>query len=186
VAGSPFVPPWALQRPYLTGRFLLQAQRGAPSARVVEQLFGAAAATASKAGAGDQSHAPPPLSSLPVSVQEQLVLEDLLSAFMGLEGNYVKAKVLDTWSTAAAEAGAPVAAVSASEDDESRLSRVAFVLDGLSLDKSLAALAERMLPCGGAYVGVQAFVSGAGQPERGLVAHALAAGLKVSPFWWAG
>jgi len=213
VAGAPYVPPWAQQRPYLTGQFLLQSQRSAPSARVVEQLFGAASArfvtsgknNASSGGGaldsasndghdllpppGSTHRDPPPLSSLPASVQEQLVLDDLLSAFMGLEGTYVKAQVVAPSSTAAGENGAKGGRKGRSEgndnhpDDDNALSRVEFVFNGLKLDKSLGALAERMLPCGSAYVGVKAFVHEAAQPARGLVAHALGAGLKVGGCW---
>jgi len=214
VAGAPYMPLWAQQRPYLTGQFLLQPQRSAPSARVVEQLFGAASARFVAAGqhgassgggaldsASDDGHDllpphgstqqdPPPLSTLPAPVQEQLVLDDLLSAFMGLEGTYVKAQVMT--ASSAGENGVQGGWKGrcqdsdhhANKDDENDLSRIEFVFNGLKLDKSLGALAERMLPCGSAYVGVKAFVHGAGQPARGLVAHALGAGLKVGGCEW--
>ena len=160
VAGTPFLPPWTAQRAYLTGKFLLKPQRhagiAAHSARVVEALFGPAASQHRAADAQQPSL----LRTLPAAVQEQLVLDDLLSSFMGFEGKYVRASA----------GGGPGGGGSV---------EVVFALEAESMDHSLASLAERMLPLGGALVGVKAFVAAKSRHEHGMVAHALAAALKV-------
>ena len=157
VAGTPFLPPWTVQRAYLTGRFLLKPQRGKPPLRVVEALFGS---QSSEIAAG-----PPALRTLPVALQEQLVLDDLLSACMGLEGKYIKM--------------VPRAPLVTLAGPFAGLGDAAFVLEAGSIDRSLASLTERMLPMGGALVAVKAFIEAKSRHEHGLVAHALASAVKV-------
>jgi gamma-tubulin complex component 2 len=102
---------------------------------------------------------------LPAALQEQLVLDDLLSSYMGLEGKYIKM--------------VPRAASSAGTGPLGGLGDAAFVLETGTMDRSLASLAERMLPMSGALVAVKAFVEAKSRHEHGLVAHALAAAVKV-------
>jgi hypothetical protein len=75
-AGTPFLADWTRNRPFLTGDFLFEGAAGSSSGEH-------AAATAAAAAAAQQ------LASFPVPIQETLVVDDMLSAMLGVEGQYI-------------------------------------------------------------------------------------------------
>jgi gamma-tubulin complex component 2 len=104
---------------------------------------------------------PPPVSlaSLEPAAQEQLLIDDVLAALMGTEGRYIKMR-------------APM----------SDGSEACFVLEleGRSTEgEGLSFLVERLLPLCDCYVRVNAFVCERGRYDYGMVAHALAAAMRV-------
>jgi hypothetical protein len=75
-SSAPRLPDWDSRRPYLTGRFLYDA------------------AVDGKGGGSSEASRPPALDTYPAGVQESLLVDDLLSAFLGLSGGYVRVKPL--------------------------------------------------------------------------------------------
>ena len=73
-AGTPFLADWTRNRPFLTGDFLFETKQ--------EAAGGNAATKAAKTAAAQ-------LASFPVPIQESLVVDDVLSAMLGVEGQYI-------------------------------------------------------------------------------------------------
>lgn len=69
-AGTPFLADWTRNRPFLTGDFLFESKQSPEAAP--------ATAAAKKAAAQ--------LASFPIPIQESLVVDDVLSAMLGVEG----------------------------------------------------------------------------------------------------
>ncbi|XP_019634942.1 PREDICTED: gamma-tubulin complex component 2-like [Branchiostoma belcheri] len=122
------VPAWVHERPFLTGDFVRQAQ---PTAE----------------------H-PVALGTLPMSLQEQAVVEDLLFAMMGVDGKYIQARAVN--------------------DKHGHRS---FNVDP-SLDVSMKELVNRVLPVCSHYSTVCRFMEEKSMPDYGQVNHALCAAMR--------
>lgn len=141
----PFDPEWNREREYLTGEAFVQ-----PASKRREL-----------AGIGSEPNLRP-LSTLPPSVQESIMMDELLYAFVGLEGRYVKLEVTETKSEAA------------------RSSRsFKFVLNQPGMDPSISSLASRCFRLGEFYLQLSLYVEQFSRYEYGQVNHALCAALKV-------
>ena len=103
---------------------------------------------------------PTPLKSLSPMQQESAILEDLLFAFMGFEGQYIRfAPKFDP------------------SDEKQMLVGPAFRI-AHGLDPSLRDLATTMLEMATHYMAVEAFVEIQSQEEYGTIAHALCASIR--------
>ncbi|PSC76155.1 Gamma-tubulin complex component 2 [Micractinium conductrix] len=138
--GAPALPPWDGRRAFLTGRFVWD------EAQERVQQGGAAAGR------------PAVLETYPLHVQEALLVDDLLSAFLGLSGTYVRAKQLE------APGGA-------------RLGYEVVAARG-SLEPALQEMATRMLPICEYVAVIQRFVETRRAYAWGLVCQALAGAMR--------
>ncbi|KZS97042.1 gamma-tubulin complex, DGRIP84/SPC97 component [Sistotremastrum niveocremeum HHB9708] len=102
------------------------------------------------------------LSECSLELQEAIILEDLLSVLMGIEGTHITFH----------EGYAPEDA-----DEESLLAGPQFVVDP-KLNPSLRDLVERTLPLATHYSSIKAFIELRSSLEFGLVNHALCAALR--------
>ena len=103
---------------------------------------------------------PSSLKDLSTIDQESAILEDLLFAFMGFEGQYIRfARGYDP------------------SDEKQRLVGPAFQI-ALGLDPSLRDLATTMLEMATHYVAVDAFIEVQSREEYGTIAHALCAAIR--------
>jgi len=128
------LPGWLTQRDFLTGD------------HVLDDLYG---------GPGEEAGAAP-LESFPPEVQEQLVVDDLLFAMLGLSGRYVRLEAR------AGPGGGPGAALALAP----------------GVEPTVAELSRKLLPlCESALV-LQRFVQKRLHSSRGLVAQALAAAVQ--------
>jgi len=91
--------------------------------------------------------------ALPGEVQEQLLLEDVLYALIGVQGKYIRMQQED------------------SEEEDA----VTLTLDSRIKDTSLVSQVSRLLPCCSAYYGVQNYLHVHSRWEYGVVCHALSA-----------
>ena len=126
-ANFPKLPTWLTERPYLTSDYVASSLRLPLSVS---------------------------LGSLPVAMQEQAVIEDLLFLMMGVDGRYIRAEVL--------------------EDD--KLVR-SFSTDK-NLNVSLLALLNRILPVCSHYSVVRRFVEDRSKFIHGMVNQALCAAMR--------
>ncbi|CAN6173861.1 unnamed protein product [Urochloa humidicola] len=147
---APATPRWNLERPYLTGRFHQEAKAAAAAQAPESKLFslnsfsrGSTASTGSVIG------------SYAVSVQELLVIDDLLSALVGIEGRYISIKRV-----------------------RGKEGYVVFQIHS-SVDLALQELTCRIFPLCEDYVLVSQFVESRSHFKNGLVNHALAAALRA-------
>ncbi|CAL9179020.1 unnamed protein product [Musa hybrid cultivar] len=95
------------------------------------------------------------IGSYPVSVQELLVIDDLLSALVGIEGRYISIKRV-----------------------RGKAGHVIFHIDP-SMDLALQELTERIFPLCQNYVLINHFVESKSHFKSGLVNHAFAAALRA-------
>jgi len=95
------------------------------------------------------------IGSYAVSVQELLVIDDLLSALVGIEGRYISIKIV-----------------------HGKEGPVVFQIDS-SMDLALQELTRRIFPLCEDYVLVRQFVESRSHFKNGLVNHALAAALRA-------
>ncbi|KAF8347430.1 gamma-tubulin complex, DGRIP84/SPC97 component [Amanita rubescens] len=100
-----------------------------------------------------------PLDHIPLDIQEALILEDLLSVLIGIEGTYI------TFHP------------DYSPEDDDPLQGIQFATSS-SLDTSLCDLVERILPLGTYYTAITAFVEQRSHLDFGLVNHALCAAVR--------
>lgn len=122
---SPYLPLWSRERRYLNGLPIESAPR--PSANTSGKEL------------------------LPLTKQEELIVDDLLYAIQGIQGEVVNQDVGGVWS------------VNTSRFD---------------VDPALKALAKRVLPLCGHYQMVSEFINQRSRFEYGRVAHALAAAMR--------
>lgn len=138
-ARFPALPAWLSERPYLTADFVVPPAAPPPPPR-------------------------PPLSvalgSLPLAVQEQAIVEDLLFLMMGVDGCFVHAEPL------------------LEEEEEQNKARRRFSVDK-TLNASLLALLNRILPVCGHYSAVRRFVEENSKFVYGMVNQALCAAMRV-------
>ncbi|XP_062226090.1 gamma-tubulin complex component 2-like [Phragmites australis] len=147
---APATPRWNLERPYLTGRFQQEAKVAAAAQAPGSRAFSLDAFSRG-VGAGTGSV----IGSYAVSVQELLVIDDLLSALVGIEGRFVSIKRV-----------------------RGKEGYVVFQIDS-SMDLALQELTRRIFPLCEDFVLVSQFVESRSQFKNGLVNHALAAALRA-------
>ncbi|CAD6260374.1 unnamed protein product [Miscanthus lutarioriparius] len=171
---APATPRWNLERPYLTGRFhqvcpyrILPALPPQHPSQEPRTLWQEAKAAAAAQGPGSKSFSLDSFSrgagagtgsvigSFAVSVQELLVIDDLLSALVGIEGRYISIKRV-----------------------RGKEGYVVFQIDS-SMDLALQELTRRIFPLCEDYVLVSQFVESRSHFKNGLVNHALAAALRA-------
>lgn len=141
---SPATPRWNLERPFLTGRYHQEIK--VPSHVSAHKPF-----SMDSASRGTDNV----IGSYPVSVQELLVIDDLLSALMGIEGRYISIKRV-----------------------RGKEGHVIFQIDQ-SMDFALQELIQRIFPLCEDYVLISQFVESRSHFKSGLVNHAFAAALRA-------
>ncbi|CAK7325974.1 unnamed protein product [Dovyalis caffra] len=140
----PSTPRWNIDRPFLTGRFHKETKgtsRLADTKGFSMDLFSNGLET--------------PIGYYNASVQELIVIDDLLSALVGIEGRYIL-----------------IRRVCGKED------QISFQVDA-SMDLAIQELAKRMFPLCESYLLIDQFVESRSQFKNGLVNHAFAAALKA-------
>ncbi|KAM3368422.1 hypothetical protein ACQJBY_016768 [Aegilops geniculata] len=147
---APATPRWNLERPYLTGRFHQEAKVSAASQSPGSKPF---SLDSFSRGAGGGAGSV--LGSYAVSVQELLVIDDLLSALVGIEGRYISIKRV-----------------------RGKEGYVVFQIDS-SMDLALQELTRRIFPLCEDFVLASQFVESRSHFKNGLVNHALAAALRA-------
>ncbi|KAL6650995.1 hypothetical protein ACP70R_009920 [Stipagrostis hirtigluma subsp. patula] len=147
---APATPRWNLERPYLTGRFHQEAKAAAAAQAPGSKPFSLDSFSRA-AGAGTGSV----IGSYAASVQELLVIDDLLSALVGIEGRYISIKRV-----------------------RGKEGYVVFQIDS-SMDLALQELTRRIFPLCEDFVLVSQFVESRSHFKNGLVNHALAAALRA-------
>ncbi|OEL21862.1 Gamma-tubulin complex component 2 [Dichanthelium oligosanthes] len=171
---APATPRWNLERPYLTGRFHqvcslphTSSIPPRPPSPVPHALWQEAKAAAAAQAPGSKPFSLDSFSrssgastgsvigSYAVSVQELLVIDDLLSALVGIEGRYISIKRV-----------------------RGKEGYVVFQIDS-SMDLALQELTRRIFPLCEDYVLVSQFVESRSHFKNGLVNHALAAALRA-------
>ncbi|KZV81099.1 hypothetical protein EXIGLDRAFT_844958 [Exidia glandulosa HHB12029] len=100
------------------------------------------------------------LSSLPIDLQEALIIEDLLSVLMGIEGSYIV-----------------VHPDYVPDDPRMQIKGARFVVSQ-QLDPSLRDFVSRILPLSTYFTAISSFIELRGPLEYGLVNHALCAALR--------
>ncbi|GJN27129.1 hypothetical protein PR202_gb15122 [Eleusine coracana subsp. coracana] len=147
---APATPRWNLERPYLTGGFYQEAKAAAATQGPGSKPF---SLDPYSRGAGTGSGSV--IGSYAVSVQELFVIDDLLSALVGIEGRYISIKKV-----------------------RGKDGYVAFQIDS-SMDLALQELTRRIFPLCENFVLVNQFVESRSHYKNGLVNHALAAALRA-------
>ncbi|RUP46947.1 Spc98 family-domain-containing protein, partial [Jimgerdemannia flammicorona] len=113
-----------------------------------------------------------PIGTLPVGIQEYLIMEDML---FGIDGRYVQ--IVRSNSDSDEEDMVAQPTVPVPQYDDNTWGTVNFWIDP-SLDPSLSDLVERILPVSIYYMSADAFVQLHSQSEYGLVSHALCAAIR--------
>ncbi|EEF32527.1 gamma-tubulin complex component, putative [Ricinus communis] len=138
----PSTPRWNVERPFLTGRFRQETK--ATSRLTDSKGFSFSTPGLDKA-----------IGCYDAAVQELIVIDDLMSALVGIEGRYISIK-----------------RVHGKEDD------ITFQLDA-SMDLALQELAKRMFPLCESYLLIDQFIESRSQFKNGVVNHAFAAALRA-------
>ncbi|PKI66930.1 hypothetical protein CRG98_012693 [Punica granatum] len=133
----PSTPRWNVERPFLTGRFH-QEVKG--TSRLAHDSHSVGSNEA--------------IGCYDASVQELIVIDDLLSALVGIEGRYISITRIR------------------GKDDE-----VSFQIDA-SMDLTLQEMAKRIFPLCQSFLLISQFVESRSQFKNGLVNHAFAAALR--------
>ncbi|EIE26959.1 hypothetical protein COCSUDRAFT_46296 [Coccomyxa subellipsoidea C-169] len=141
----PPMPAWLQERPFLTGEFLMQAC-----------LFHRNQETPSAEAPRVDVEDTQPLSTYPRAVQEHILMDDLLNAFMGVDGKYARARRVDQADGA----------------------HISYALEARA-DPSLQELATRMLPICDSVVIMDRWATVAMEYSRGRVCHAVAGAMRV-------
>ncbi|KAH9698235.1 gamma-tubulin complex component 2 [Citrus sinensis] len=141
----PSTPRWNIERPFLTGRF---HQETKAASRFADSFSNNGAEMA--------------IGCYDAGVQELLVIDDLLSALVGIEGRYISIK----------------RRVNHVHGNDTYDSTVTFQVDA-SMDLALQEMAKRIFPLCESFVLTGQFVESRSQFKNGLVNHAFAASLRA-------
>ncbi|KAG7970420.1 hypothetical protein I3843_07G083800 [Carya illinoinensis] len=144
-SSCPSTPRWNVERPFLTGRF---HQESKAMSRFAEAK-GLSMESFSCSGV-DKA-----IGCFDAAVQELIVIDDLLSAMVAIEGRYISIK-----------------RVRGKEDS------VTFLVDP-SMDLALQELAKKIFPLCESFLMISQFVESRSQFKNGLVNHAFAAALRA-------
>ncbi|KAL3650089.1 Gamma-tubulin complex component 2 [Castilleja foliolosa] len=140
---SPSTPKWNMDRPFLTGRF----HQVTKSASGVAESKGF---SLDSFGSGVDN----PIGCYHAAIQELIVIDDLLSALVGIEGRYISIRRVH------------------GKDDSAN-----FQVDA-SMDLTLQESAKRIFPLCESYLLINQFVESRSHFKSGLVNHALASALR--------
>ncbi|XP_011015009.1 PREDICTED: gamma-tubulin complex component 2 [Populus euphratica] len=140
----PSTPRWNIDRPFLTGRFHQETKGTSRLADTKGFSMGLSSHGLER-----------PIGYYNAAVQELIVIDDLLSAMVGIEGRYIS-----------------IRRVRGKED------HISFQVDA-SMDLAIQELAKRMFPLCESYLLIDQFVESRSQFKNGLVNHAFAAALKA-------
>ncbi|KAE8650096.1 gamma-tubulin complex component 2 [Cucumis sativus] len=139
---SPSTPRWNLERPFLTGRFHQEAKTTSRFAELKLDSF----------SNGGLEKA---IGCYDAAIQELIVIDDLLSALLGIEGRYISIKRV-----------------------HGKENEVSFQVEA-SMDLTLQELAKRIFPLCESFLFISQFVESRSQFKKGLVNHAFAAALRA-------
>ncbi|KAK6911764.1 Gamma tubulin complex component, C-terminal [Dillenia turbinata] len=142
----PSTPRWNIERPFLTGRY---HQETMPTSRLADSKGISMVSLGSSLGLENA------IGYYQASVQELIVIDDLLYALVGIEGRYNS-----------------IRRVHASDNN------VAFHVDP-SMDLTLQELAKQIFPLCENFLLINQFVESRSQFRKGLVNHAFAAALRA-------
>jgi gamma-tubulin complex component 2 len=140
----PTTPRWNQDRPFLTGRFHQETRASSKFADSKRFTLDSSSSGVEQA-----------IGCYDTPVQELIVIDDLLSALVGIEGRYISIKRFH-----------------GKEDS------IAFQVDP-SMDLALQELAKRIFPLCEYYLLIDQFVESSSQFKNGLVNHAFAAALRA-------
>ncbi|KAH9541682.1 hypothetical protein CY35_14G078000 [Sphagnum magellanicum] len=152
----PATPQWNIDRPYLTGQHLFQDSNTNPRRTLTPRGSSTAKESPSDKDSVINRDAIRTLGIYTPSVQELLVIDDLLYAMVGIEGKYVRVR-------------------RGRFKDGNTFS---FYMDP-SMDASIHELAKRVLPLCENYIVVSQFTEARSHFKHGLVNHAFAAALRA-------
>uniref|UniRef100_A0A9I9D762 Gamma-tubulin complex component n=1 Tax=Cucumis melo TaxID=3656 RepID=A0A9I9D762_CUCME len=138
----PSTPRWNLERPFLTGRFHQEAKTTSRFAELKLDSF----------SNGGLEKA---IGCYDAAIQELIVIDDLLSALLGIEGRYISIKRV-----------------------HGKENEVSFQVEA-SMDLTLQELAKRIFPLCESFLFISQFVESRSQFKKGLVNHAFAAALRA-------
>ncbi|KAF4395845.1 hypothetical protein F8388_018119 [Cannabis sativa] len=141
---SPSTPPWNSDRPFLTGRFHQEVKTASRFAETKSH-------SVDSFSLGSDN----PIGCYNAAVQELILIDDLLSALVGIEGRYIS-----------------IRRVRGMEDD------FTFQMDA-SMDLAIQELAKRIFPLCESFMLINRFVESRSQFKNGLVNHAFAAALRA-------
>ncbi|VYS67119.1 unnamed protein product [Arabidopsis thaliana] len=141
----PTTPRWNQDRPFLTGRFHQETRASSKFADSKRFTLDSSSSSGVEQAIGCYD----------TPVQELIVIDDLLSALVGIEGRYISIKRFH-----------------GKEDS------IAFQVDP-SMDLALQELAKRIFPLCEYYLLIDQFVESRSQFKNGLVNHAFAAALRA-------
>lgn len=141
---GPSTPKWNVDRPFLTGRFLQEAKSSSGNTESKSFSRDAYGHGVDKA-----------IGSYPAAIQELIVIDDVLSALVGIEGRYVSIRKVHG-------------------KDHS----LTFHVDA-SMDLALQESVKRIFPLCESYLLINQFVELRSQFKTGLVNHAFAAALRA-------
>ncbi|KAG7555590.1 Gamma tubulin complex component C-terminal [Arabidopsis suecica] len=141
----PTTPRWNQDRPFLTGRFHQETRGSSKFADSKRFTLDSSSSSGVEQAIGCYD----------TPVQELIVIDDLLSALVGIEGRYISIKRFH-----------------GKEDS------IAFQVDP-SMDLALQELAKRIFPLCEYYLLIDQFVESSSQFKNGLVNHAFAAALRA-------
>ncbi|XP_062082165.1 gamma-tubulin complex component 2 [Humulus lupulus] len=141
---SPSTPRWNSDRPFLTGRFHQETKTTSRFAETKSH-------SVDSFSLGSEN----PIGCYNAAVQELILIDDLLSALVGIEGRYISIK-----------------RVRGMEDS------FTFQVDA-SMDLALQELAKRIFPLCESFMLINQFVESRSQFKNGLVNHAFAAALRA-------
>ncbi|KAG6703441.1 hypothetical protein I3842_07G085200 [Carya illinoinensis] len=142
-SSCPSTPRWNVERPFLTGRFHQESK--------AMSRFAEAKGLSMESFSGVDKA----IGCFDAAVQELIVIDDLLSAMVAIEGRYISIK-----------------RVRGKEDS------VTFLVDP-SMDLALQELAKKIFPLCESFLMISQFVESRSQFKNGLVNHAFAAALRA-------
>eukprot|EP00268_Persea_americana_P040794 TRINITY_DN4059_c0_g1_i2.p1 TRINITY_DN4059_c0_g1~~TRINITY_DN4059_c0_g1_i2.p1 ORF type:complete len:721 (-),score=119.90 TRINITY_DN4059_c0_g1_i2:271-2433(-) len=145
----PETPQWNIERPFLTGRFHQEFKHSAA------QIAGTKGISSDSFRLFSNRSSQNPIGSYPTSVQELLVIDDLLSALVGIEGRYISAKRV-----------------------RGKEGFVTFQIDA-STDLALQEMTKRIFPLCENFLVITQFVESRSHFKYGLVNHAFAAAIRA-------
>ena len=176
------LPSWISEREYLSGDHVLHDALGSvPQNNSISGMMTSGLLDASHVGVGDGDleRATAPLSDFPPDVQEQMLIDDLLFAMLGLEGRYIRLVKLPTATTGMSPAHRRADRERASPGGGSSHVVTEEVVFSVApgLHPALLEMVLKLGPLCQNVLLVQRFVASRSFAARGLVAQALAAAM---------
>lgn len=196
------LPTW-MNRPYLSGKFLLLTPDARMQAPELEaRTFPGFASSAGGAGVGARPHhhhssntssSIPILNSYPTSVQHIILLRELLLAFSGIEGQYIRLAAATTVvsnssghqsshthssSTVSMNMNIIMGINKAPTDNKQKMKDISLVIDLDTAERSAAHQVSLLLPICEHAIRIREFIKFHSRYEFGFVSHAVVAVVK--------